>query len=329
LRFAVQYVIRPNLDFRGYAGRIDSGRIRTGDRVTILPSGHRSRVKRIVTFDGNLEEAFAPMAVTLVLEDELDISRGDWICGEKDHPLTAPKFEATLVWMHERPLEPGARVLLQHGATRVPARVREIVQRIDPETYEAKAASQLALNEIGLVYVETGKALVFDSYRENRQTGAFILIDPIDNFTLAAGMVTQMTLTEPAGRHETHVEFSSAPVTPAERLQRYGHRPAVVVSRSERLLKALERALFMGGAAVAVVKTLPDKAQVRELMAAGLILLAPFSTAEELEGAPWIEAVEAASINESVRLAMAELDRVGLLVSRKFVVPGGGYLNVD
>src|SRR5262249_37760057 len=159
-----------------------------------------------------------------------------------------------------------------HGATRVPARVRDIVQRIDPETYEAKAASQLALNEIGLVCVETGKALVFDSYRENRQTGAFILIDPIDNFTLAAGMVNQMTLTEPAIRTGPNVEFSSSPFTPAERLQRYGPRPAVVVSRSEPLLKALERALFRGGAAVAVLKTLPDKAQVRELMAAGLIL---------------------------------------------------------
>src|SRR5262249_31700158 len=107
LRFVVQYAIRPDLDFRGYAGRIDSGRIQAGDRVTVLPSGKQSRVQRIVTFDGDLDEAFAPMPVTLVLEDELDISRGDWICGEKDHPLTAPQFEATLVWMHERPLEAG------------------------------------------------------------------------------------------------------------------------------------------------------------------------------------------------------------------------------
>jgi hypothetical protein len=329
LRFMVQYVIRPDLDFRGYAGRIDSGRIRAGEHVTVLTSGKRTRVKRIVTFDGDLEEAFAPMAVTLVLEDELDISRGDWICGEKDHPLVTPQLEATLVWMHERPLEPGASMLLQHGATRVPARVREIVHRIDPETYEAEPASQLALNEIGLVRVETARALVFDPYRENRQTGAFILIDRIDNFTMAAGMVTQMMLTEPVPRHETSGEFDSAAVTPAERLQRYGHRPAVVVSRSEPLLKALERALFDGGAAVAVLEALPAKAQLRELMRNGLILLAPFSTAEELEGTDWIEAVEAASINESVRQVLRELERVGLLVSRKFVLPGGGYLNVD
>ena len=320
MRFMVQYVIRPALDFRGYAGRIGSGQIRAGEYVMVLPSGMRNRVKRIVTFDGDLEEAFAPMSVTLVLEDELDISRGDWICGEKDPPPVAPRLEATLVWMHERPLEPGASVLLQQGATRVPARIRDIVHRIDPETYEAEPASQLALNEIGMVRVETARALVFDGYRENRQTGAFILIDRIDNFTLGAGMVTQLMLTEPALRHETGGEFGSAPVTPAERLQRYGHRPAVVISRSEPLLKALERALFAGGAAVALLETLPAKSQLRELLTNGLILLAPFSTAEDLEGADWIEAVQSASISESVHLTLKELERVGLFVSRKFVL---------
>src|SRR5262249_34426723 len=194
LRFMVQYVIRPDLDFRGYAGRIDSGRIRAGDHVTVLPSGVRTRVKRIVTFEGDLEEAFAPMSVTLVLEDERDISRGDWICAETDHPMVAPQLEATLVWMHERPLEPGTSVLLQHGATRIPARVQEIIHRIDPNTYAAEPARQLGLNEIGLVRVETARALVFDRYRENRQTGAFIVIDGTDNFTLGAGMVTQTVL---------------------------------------------------------------------------------------------------------------------------------------
>src|SRR5262249_52191555 len=209
LRRVVQCVIRPDHDFRGYGGRIDSGRISAGERVTILPSGKRSRVKRIVTFEGDLEEAFAPMAVTLVLEDELDISRGDWICEDNDHPLVSPQLEATLVWMHEQPLEPGASVLLQQGATRVPARVREIVHRINAETYEAEPASQLALNEIGLVRVETARALVFDAYHENRQTGAFILVDRIDNFTLGAGMLAQMMLSQPALHHEAVGEFHS------------------------------------------------------------------------------------------------------------------------
>src|SRR5262249_61011834 len=126
LRRVVQCVIRPDHDFRGYGGRIDSGRISAGERVTILPSGKRSRVKRIVTFEGDLTEAFAPMAVTLVLEDELDISRGDWISGnsaKERQPEVAPRIEATLVWMHEKPLQPGAAVLVQHGAARVPARI--------------------------------------------------------------------------------------------------------------------------------------------------------------------------------------------------------------
>jgi sulfate adenylyltransferase large subunit len=328
MRFTVQYVIRPDLDFRGYAGRIDSGRIRAGDYVTVLPSGVRSRVKRIVTFDGDLEEAFAPMAITLVLEDERDISRGDWICADTDHPMVAPQLEATLVWMHERPLEPGASVLLQHGATHIPARVREIVHRIDPDTYEAEPAPQLALNEIGLVRLETARALVFDKYRENRQTGSFIVIDRIDNFTLGAGMVTQTVLTGQPLHHKTNVEFSSAPVTPGERLQRYGHRPRVVISRSQPLRRALERALFAGGAAVAVLEMLPVKTQVQELLANGLILIVPCPTTEEFEGADWIEAVEAQSIKESVRLTLRKLVRSGVLVSREFV-PQGGYLYVD
>ena len=329
LRFMVQYVLRPDLDFRGYAGRIESGRIRAGERVTILPSGKQNRVKRIVTFEGDLQEAFAPMTVTLVLEDELDISRGDWICADKAHPLVSPHLEATVVWMNERPLEAGAGVLLQHGATRVPARVGEIVHRVDPDTYEIRPASQLALNEIGLVRVETARALVFDAYRENRKTGSFVLIDRIDNFTLGAGMIEQVVVAQPALRDETGDVFEAAPVTPAERLQRYGHRPAIVLSRSEPLRKALERALFSRGAAVATLDALPARAQVRELLANGLILLAPFCTIEELEGANWIEAAETASITESVQLVLSELERLGLLVSRSAIRPEGGSLNVD
>jgi hypothetical protein len=328
MRFMVQYVIRPDLDFRGYAGRIVCGQLRVGDHVTVLPSGVRSRVKRIVTFEGDLDEAFAPMAVTLVLEDERDISRGDWLCVDTDHPLVAPELEATLVWTHEQPLEAGARVLFQHGATRIPAEVREIVHRINPDTYEAEPARQLALNEIGLVRVETARAVVFDRYRENRQTGAFIIIDRIDNFTLGAGMVTQAALPGQTLDQRADAEFSSAPVTPAERLQRYGHRPAVVISRSQPLRRALERALFAGGAAVAVLESLPVKTQLRELLANGLILLMPFSTADELEGADWIEAVETESIRESVRLTLRELERADLLVSQRFVPPGG-YPNVE
>jgi hypothetical protein len=246
--------------------------------------------------------------------------------------VAAPQFEATLVWMHERPLQPGASVLLQQGAGRVPARIRELVHRIDPETYEARPAPQLDLNEIGLVRVETTRALVFDAYRENRQTGAFVLVDRIDNFTLGAGMTAQVMPVEPPLRRRAADgaggEFDSAPVTLAERLQRYGHRPAVVVSRSEALRKALERALFNRGAAVVVLEEFPGKTQLRELLANGLILVAPTSTFADLEGADCIEAVEVVSIEESVRLALSQLERQGLLVYRNFA-GRGGYLNVD
>jgi sulfate adenylyltransferase subunit 1 (EFTu-like GTPase family) len=130
------------------------------------------------------------MAVTLVLEDELDVIRGDWICGEEARPpAVAARFDATLVWMHEKPLQPGDQVVLQQGATRVPAQVREIIHRVDPETMATRPAGQLALNEIGLARIETHRPLVFDRYRDNRQTGAFVLIDRIGNSTLAAGMI--------------------------------------------------------------------------------------------------------------------------------------------
>jgi hypothetical protein len=242
--------------------------------------------------------------------------------------VVAPQFEATLVWMHERPLQPGASVLLQQGAARVPARILQIVHRIDPETYEAKPAAQLDLNEIGLVRVEASRALVFDGYRQNRQTGAFVLIDRIDNFTLGAGMVAQVMPDEPAPRRRpangAGGEFDCAPVTLAERFQRYGHRAAVVVSRSEELRKALERALFDRGAAVAVLEALPDKAQLRALLANGLIVVSPPSTSADLEDADWIEAVEMVSIKESVRLAVSQLERLGLLVYRKFSQAGEG-----
>jgi hypothetical protein len=311
-------VIRPDLRFRGYAGRIESGRIREGDRVTVLPSGKRSSVKRIATFDGDLEEAFAPMAVTLVLEDELDISRGDWICGENDHPVAAPQIEAMLVWMQERPLEPGATLLLQQGATRVQARVSEIVHKIDPETYGEQQASQLALNEIGLVRLEAARALVFDRYRDNRHTGSFVLIDRINNLTLGAGMVERAVVAGPNVDDDAACEFSAAPVTATERSQRYGHRPAVVISRSHDLRRALERALFARGAAVAVLEARPPGPQIQDLLANGMILVTPPAPADDPASAAWIESAEAASTEESVRETLRDLERRGVLLSRRF-----------
>ena len=317
LRFNVQYVIRPDLDFRGYAGRIDSGCIRAGESVTILPSGKQSRIKRIVTFDGDLEEAFAPMAVTLVLEDELDISRGDWICADDRPPMVAPVLEATLVWMHEEPLHPGASVLLQHGAARFPARVLSIAHRIKPDTYDTEPASQLALNEIGLVRLETARALVFDKYRDNRQTGSCILVDRIHNFTLAAGMVERALRQEPACARHGKDGVEAAPVTPIERLQRYGHRPALVMCPATPFSKALERALFDRGAAVVLLQSAPSSLQLQQLFANGLLVLTPPLPIAELNGIDWIQMKGTNVIAESVRETLRELEARRLLVSRE------------
>jgi sulfate adenylyltransferase large subunit len=295
VRLAVQYVIRPDLDFRGYAGRIDSGRIQVGDPVTVLPSGKQTRVKRIVTFEGDLEEAFAPMAVTLVLGEELDISRGDWICGDERRPSVAHQLEANVVWMHERQLQPGATILVQQGATRVSARVGEIAHRVDPETYDKQPASELGLNEIGLVRLETVRALVFDPYRENRQTGSFVLIDPMDNSTLAAGMVER-----------------AASAARGKRFERYGHGAALIVSPSEPLRNALQQALFAKGAVVASMDSLPSGEHVRQLLANGLILLGP-ADPESKPFADWIEATEQASMSESVQRVLTELADRGVL----------------
>jgi sulfate adenylyltransferase large subunit len=179
-RFPVQIVLRPDDVFRGYAGQIASGTVRVGDAVTVLPSGRASTVKRIVTWDGDLEMAHAPMSVTLTIDDEIDISRGDMLVADSQpaalsvKPSVEGKFEAEMVWMDERPLDP-ARVYMLKQATRV---------------VTAEVNRGLVLNQIGSVAITTGKPIVFDRYTDNRFTGSFILIDPATNFTAGAGMIT-------------------------------------------------------------------------------------------------------------------------------------------
>jgi sulfate adenylyltransferase large subunit len=172
-RFPVQLVLRPNHEFRGYAGQIASGTIRPGDTITAWPSGRRTRVTRIVTWDGDLDQARAPMSVTLTLEDELDISRGDVLTTKA--PQLGRRFEAHVVWMDERPLDPRRMYLLKHAA-------RVVTAELD---------STLALNDIGLVNVKASRPLVFDPYGENRATGSFIIIDPSTNATAGAGMIVR------------------------------------------------------------------------------------------------------------------------------------------
>ncbi|MCC6857999.1 MAG: sulfate adenylyltransferase subunit CysN [Bryobacterales bacterium] len=272
-RFPVQQVSRPHADFRGYAGQIASGVVSVGDPVMALPSGRTSRIQSIVTFDGPLESAFAPMAVTLCLEDELDISRGDMLVHPSNLPQAARRFDATVVWMSEKPLEPGALYLLKQTTSQVKASAAELRGKVDINRLEKVAAGELRLNEIGEVTVETHRPLFFDAYRRNRATGCFILIDPLTNETAGAGMIA-----EPRPRQTGRVAgpggFTAGRVTPAERYSRAGHRPAVVWLSGEReAAYRLERALFDRGCLVLAMEgdaeTLAERAEA--LAAAGFI----------------------------------------------------------
>jgi sulfate adenylyltransferase subunit 1 len=189
LRFPVQRVLRPHQDFRGFAGQIAAGTVRPGDEIVALPSGRRTRVRSINTWDGELASAHAPQSVVLTLEDETDLSRGEMIASVADAPHRTRHFEATVVWMHGKPLRPGATYLLKHTTQTVRAQVIEIRSRIEVERLEERATDQLALNDIGKIVIETSRPLLADLYRENRTTGSFILIDPADNATAGAGMI--------------------------------------------------------------------------------------------------------------------------------------------
>ncbi len=189
LRFPIQRVLRPHQDFRGFAGQIAAGTVRPGDEVVALPSGVRTRVRSIVTWEGDLQEAHAPQSVVLTLEDETDLSRGDMIATVAAPPHKTRRFVATVVWMHSTPLRPGASYLLKHTSQTVPARVIAIRSRIDVEHLEQHGADQLDLNDIGEVVIETNRPLLADLYRENRIAGSLILIDPADNATAGAGMI--------------------------------------------------------------------------------------------------------------------------------------------
>ncbi len=188
-RLPVQRVMRPDQDFRGFAGQIASGTVRPGDEIIALPSGVRTRVRSIATWDGNLAEAHAPQSVVLTLDDEADISRGDVIAEASAPPRRSTRFSATAVWMHAKPLRAGATYLLKHTTQSVRARVSEIRSRIDVERLESRAADSLPLNAIGEIVLSTHRPLLADLYRDNRFTGSFILIDPTDNATAGAGMI--------------------------------------------------------------------------------------------------------------------------------------------
>ena len=260
-RFPVQRVLRPDHTFRGFAGQIASGTIRPGDNVTVLPSGRSAQVERIVTWDGDLAEAHAPLSVILVLDRELDISRGDLI-GSAEAPATVVKsLKAALVWMDQRELDRSRRYLLKHTSQTVPAFVSALEHRTNIGTLSREAATTLEMNGIGVVSIELLRPVGLDLYAHNRSTGAFILIDPETNSTVAAGMITAAIGSGEAGE-DISANLMKC-VTAEERLMRWGHRGGVLeLNAPAAILDAVERSLFVVGAAVLRVES-EDSVPVR------------------------------------------------------------------
>ncbi len=253
LRFPVQYVIRPSLDYRGFAGQIASGVVKKGDVVEALPSGRTSTVVSIDTFDGPLEEAFSPMSVTLRLADEIDLSRGDMLVRAGARPESGERFEAMVVWLSERPLDPEKSYLLKHTTRLVRASVERVEAVIDPETLAPAPAERLALNDIGRLRVRCHQPIFFDAYAKNRATGAFVLIDSLTSDTVGAGMIAEVAGTA-AWATGTRTQVSAT-----ERRARLGQTGVVIEvgASSDELAREraylVERVLFDAGLIAAVV----------------------------------------------------------------------------
>jgi len=221
-RFPVQWVNRPNLDFRGLSGTVASGVVRTGDRVVVAASGRESEVARIVTADGDLPEAHAGDAITLTLSDEVDVARGDLIAESHARPEVVDQFAAQVLWMIEEPMLPGRSYLMRIGTKFVPARVTSLKHKTDVNTLEHIAAKTLGLNEIGLCNLTTATPVAFDPYAENRATGSFVLIDRFTNATAGAGMIAFGL------RRATNVHRQALLIDKSARMRLNGHRPAIL-----------------------------------------------------------------------------------------------------
>lgn len=315
-RFPVQYVNRPNLDFRGFCGTIASGIIRPGEEVTILPSRQTTTVKEIVTFDGNATEAFAPLSVTLTLSDEVDASRGDMIVRSGNLPRTADSFDAMLVWMNQDAMVPGKTYLFKHTTQTLPGTIETLAYRIDVNTLHRSPAPNLELNEIGRVRVSLNAPIHYDAYRNNRTTGAFVVVDRINNATVAAGMILDREASpqrravwddEPVAETGQTPANEVSQVSGQERQLRFGQKPATVLltgltgSGKTAIAVAVERKLFDSGRAVAHM----DGEQLRR----GLSSELGFSVVDRSE-----------NLRRGAHLA-ASLNDAGLICVASFVAP--------
>jgi sulfate adenylyltransferase large subunit len=251
-RFPVQLVSRPDLNFRGFAGTVASGAVRPGDRIKALPSLKESTVRRIVTADGDLDEAFAPQSVMLELNDEIDISNGEMIVHAGNVPQISNHLEASVVWMAETPLKVGKTYIIRHTSRTTKAKITGLKFNVDINTLQKHPAETLQLNEIGRIVLTTHLPLFLDSYVQNRETGSFILIDPIANSTVGAGIIEcHLGEEEPDNESIARREFlwEQGRVTPGNRAQRNRHKGKWVLfigddPRTQKLAKDLEYKLF-------------------------------------------------------------------------------------
>ncbi|MDO8445081.1 MAG: sulfate adenylyltransferase subunit CysN [Deltaproteobacteria bacterium] len=266
LRLPVQYVIRPDLNFRGFAGTMASGILRPGDEVVALPSGQKSRVKDIVTFDGSLEEAFPPLAVTVTLADEIDVSRGDMFARPDNTPKVGRDLEAMVVWMTEQSMVPGNKYLFKHTSNLVGGTVASLRYRVNINTLDSEEAFDLKMNEVGRCHIALERAIPFDAYKKNRTTGAFIIIDRLTFNTVGAGMIIDREAVGGETKSFWDIEVSgellqrqTSRVSEVERLERYGHKPMTILltgltaTGKTTIANALERRLFDNGRAVTVL----------------------------------------------------------------------------
>ena len=265
-RLPIQIVNRPNLDFRGFCGTVASGIIRRGDEIMVLPSKRASKVERIVTHDGDLQEAFCSQSITLVLEDEVDCSRGDMIVRPGNVPKISNSFDATIVWMSSDAMVPGKTYLFKHTTQTINGQIDSLRYRVDVNTLHSIPAPSLQLNEIGRCAVILSQPIYFDAYHRNRGTGAFIIIDRISNTTVGAGMISDLdSAKKPTAAWETSVEEtqtgrrSVSDVTESERADRFGQKATTVLftgltgTGKSTIARAVERALFDDGRAVTVL----------------------------------------------------------------------------
>jgi len=265
MRLPVQNVLRPNLDFRGFSGTLASGVLRVGDKVASLPSRRESRIKAILAPDVEVKEAFAPMAVTVTLEDEIDVSRGDMLVPVKNMPHIGNEFEAMVVWMHEDAARAGKSYLVKHGCSMVPGVMSEIRYKIDVNTMQRdrseaekpQPAETLELNEIGRCHITLHRPIAFDPYDRNRATGAFIIVDRLTNVTIAAGMIVDRIVSKAGSKKRAHVSQnivkSQSLVSAAERSALLGQKGATVwltglsASGKSTIARVLEQQLIEQG----------------------------------------------------------------------------------